>query len=92
LDYAYNSICNTDGNTNVEVGSIGATAVNWGDDRAQNPESSFDAPSETICVVIVLIVGVFFLMYRGPERTGPVFDRATYGDHRKNTSEPPTQR
>jgi len=45
-----------------------------------------------ICVVIVLIVGVFYLMYRGPERTGPVIDRAKYGDHRKNTSEPPTQR
>ena len=51
LDYAYNSICNTDGNTNVEVGSIGATAVNWGDDRAQNPESSLDAPSETILMM-----------------------------------------
>ncbi|BDI33092.1 hypothetical protein CCAX7_51430 [Capsulimonas corticalis] len=45
-----------------------------------------------MAVALALIVGIFFVVYRGPDHTGPYLDEAhskQYHQHRQNTSTPP---
>jgi prepilin-type N-terminal cleavage/methylation domain-containing protein/prepilin-type processing-associated H-X9-DG protein len=51
IDYAYNSLISDNGNPLVDFGETDYNGNPNGDDRAQNPESRIDVPSETIMML-----------------------------------------
>jgi len=51
IDYAYNSLIDDNSKNCMDFGNAGSCQVGNGDDRAENPLSSVDDPSETIMLV-----------------------------------------